>query len=93
MKIPELGSAVSYHRAEGSGDKRKYVAIPAMVIGREISAAYDLDKDGLPSLALAFVEPSRVSQLLGSLWRDAIDRSLSVPHEDVNSSGNHFYSI
>jgi hypothetical protein len=93
MKVPEVGTHVVYHRAEGSGDKRKHVAHDALVTGYERPPDHDPEEDGLPMLNVMFMEPSGHAQLGGINWSDALERAFSVPHQDVDGEGHHFYTV
>lgn len=88
MKIPELASHVIYHKAEGTGDQRKFVAHDATVMGYE-----GLEEDKLPLLRLAFAEPSRILQFGDANWASAFEQVFSVPSEEADNQGHHYYSM
>lgn len=88
MKAPDLASHVIYHRAEGVGDARKYVAHAATVMGYE-----GVEEDKLPLLRLAFAEPARILQFGDANWASAFEQVFSVPPEEADNQGHHYYSL
>lgn len=71
-----IGRQVVLHRPvkEGSGYVR--VPTPGTVLGFDPQ----LEGQSFPNLHIAFLEPKRSERLLGSDWRAAFDRLLSVRH-------------
>jgi regulator of replication initiation timing len=80
----EAGNHVILHRYDPKSKGK--VSHDALVVGVEAA------KEGQsPALHLAFVHPDRVAAISGANWRDALDRMISVPHEDDVENQAYFY--
>jgi len=93
MKAPAIRSYVLYSRAEGTGAQRKYVSHDALVIGYDRPHDHNPETDGMPMVTLAFVDPASQGQLGSVNWSDAFEQVFSVPHQDMQDGGHHFYTI
>jgi len=94
-RLVAIGSHILFHKlfAATKDVPQHHKTFDAIVTGYEMKHDHDVDKDGLPHINLAYLNPEKFLALGGADWAQAFERVYSVPHEDVNDEGPSHYSV